>query len=181
MISSLRRAPLGRIMASAAFAMVAALAPMTVAAQESTNRVNAMTDWNVFVENSPKECWGVSAPKKTENTLNGKPAEVRRGEILLFVTHRPGKKAEITFTGGYPFAKGSTVNVNVDGKTFELFTDGEWAWPGTADDDAKLLAAMKAGTNAVLTARSGRGTQTQDTFSLRGFTAAVNDAAARCK
>lgn len=73
------------------------------------------------------------------------------------------------------------MNVNVDGKTFELFTDGEWAWPGTADDDAKLLAAMKAGTNAVLTARSGRGTQTQDTFSLRGFTAAVNDAAARCK
>ena len=29
-------------------------------AQESTNRVAAKTDWSVFVEADPKECWGVS-------------------------------------------------------------------------------------------------------------------------
>ena len=46
---------------------------------------------------------------------------------------------------------------------------------------ACLMAALKGGTSAVVTARSGRGTQTQDTFSLRGFTAAMNDAGARCK
>ena len=180
MNSSLRRAPLGRMIAAAAFASFAALASLPAAAQESTNRVSAMTDWIVFVENSPKECWGVSSPKKTVNTLNGKPADVRRGEILLFVTHRPGKKPEVTFTGGYPFAKGSTVELKIDGKTFQLLTDGEWAWPATGDEDAKILAAMKAGSSATLGARSGRGTQTLDTFSLKGFTAAVNDAAKRC-
>jgi len=45
---------------------IGALAVMTsgVAAQEqSTNRVAAKTDWSVFVEDNPTECWGVSTPK----------------------------------------------------------------------------------------------------------------------
>ena len=39
---------------------------------------------------------------------------------------------------------------------------------------------MKRGAEAVLTARSARGTQTKDTFSLLGFTAAIEDADKRC-
>ena len=39
---------------------------------------------------------------------------------------------------------------------------------------------MKRGKEAVLTARSARGTQTKDTFSLLGFTAALDDARKRC-
>ncbi|EEW26789.1 conserved hypothetical protein [Rhodobacter ferrooxidans] len=124
---------------------------------------------------------GVSKPKETVNTRDGKPVSVRRGDILLFVTYRPGKPGEVSFSGGYPFAAGSTVNVNIDGTTFELFTDGEWAWPANTADDAAVLAAMKKGTTAVLSARSGKGTQTKDTFSLRGFTAAMTDAEKRCK
>lgn len=167
----------GRALAAAALGLVATVA----GAQESTNRVATMTDWNVFTEESPKECWGVSKPKESVNTRDGQPVSVRRGDILLFVTFRPGKPGEISFTGGYPFASGSTVDVTIDGQPYQLFTDGEWAWPGSAADDAALLAAMKRGTTAVMTARSGRGTQTQDTFSLRGFTAAMEDAEKRCQ
>jgi invasion protein IalB len=54
------------------------------------------------------------------------------------------------------------------------------AWAASEQDDARLITAMKRGSDAVLTARSSRGTQTQDTFSLLGFTAAVEDADARC-
>jgi hypothetical protein len=161
-------------------AVLLSAANVPVMAQESTNRVATMTDWNVFTEENPKECWGVSKPKETVNTRDGAPASVRRGDILLFVTFRPGAEAEISFTGGYPFAEGSTVDVNVDGNAFQLFVDGEWAWPGNAADDAALMGALRAGTAAVFTARSGRGTQTQDTFSLRGFTAAMEDAQKRC-
>ncbi len=168
---------LGRLALLAAMS----LAAPAVHAQESDNRVATMTDWNVFVEEDPKECWGVSKPKESVNTRDGAPVSVRRGDILLFVTFRPGKPGEISFTGGYPFAGGSTVEVAVDGNAFQLFTDGEWAWPGSAEDDAKLLAALKAGTNATLTARSGKGTETKDTFSLRGFTAAMEDAGKRCQ
>jgi hypothetical protein len=167
----------GRTLAVAAITFSGAAA----LAQESQNRVATMTDWNVFVEETPKECWGVSKPKETVNTRDGQPVSVRRGDILLFVTFRPGKPGEISFTGGYPFAGGSTVEVSIDGTAYQLFTDGEWAWPGSADEDAKLLAALKAGTTATLSARSGKGTQTLDTFSLRGFTAAMEDAEKRCQ
>ena len=54
-------------------------------------------------------------------------------------------------------------------------------WAANAEDDAKVLAALKKGGSAVLTARSAKGTQTQDTFSLRGFTAAMTEAGSRCK
>ena len=89
-------------------------------------------------------------------------------------------KGQVTFTGGYPFAEGSTVNLNISGNEFELFTEGEWAWPASADEDKQIITAMKRGTDAVLTARSSRGTQTKDTFSLLGFTAAAEDADKRC-
>ncbi len=108
--------------------------------------------------------------------------EVRRGDILLFVFYRPGASVsgQVAFTGGYPFASGSTVTMDISGNTFEMFTEGEWAWPATTDDDSKIITAMKRGANAVLSGRSGRGTNTKDTFSLLGFTAAVEDAAKRC-
>lgn len=162
---------------------VAGMATTAIAQQAtSTNRVAAKTDWSVFVEDDPTECWSVSAPKETVNTRGGRVVSVRRSDILLFVFYRPNAevKGQVTFTGGYPFASGSTVNLSVDGSEFELFTEGEWAWPATAADDAKIVTAMKRGTEAVLTARSERGTQTKDTFSLLGFTAAIEDAETRC-
>jgi hypothetical protein len=151
-------------------------------AQESSNRVAANTDWSVFVEDNPNECWGVSAPKETVNSRDGNVVQVRRGDILLFVFYRPGAavQGQVAFTGGYPFASGSTATLDISGTTFELFTEGEWAWPATPEDDAKIVAAMKRGSGASVTARSGRGTVTKDSFSLLGFTAAVEEAARRC-
>ena len=47
-------------------------------------------------------------------------------------------------------------------------------------DDSKIVTAMKRGADAIVTGVSSRGTQTKDTFSLLGFTAAVEDAEGRC-
>ncbi|MAU53427.1 MAG: hypothetical protein CMN17_13915 [Roseovarius sp.] len=155
-----------------------------VAAQEtSTNQVATSTAWSVFEDNDPRECWAVSAPTETVNTRDGRVVAVRRGDILLMTFFRPGAgvQGQITFTGGYPFAPGSTVNMRVGDESYEMFTEGEWAWPATPEDDAKILAAMKRGVDAVLTARSSRGTQTKDTFSLLGYTAAVEEAEKRCQ
>lgn len=152
------------------------------AQDESTNRVAVETAWSVFVEDDPKECWSVSSPTTTRNTRGGETVDVRRGDILLFVTFRPGANVsgEVSFTGGYPFADGSTVELDVGGTTFDLFSEGEWAWPATQADDAAIVAALRRGSDATLTARSARGTQTQDTFSLYGFTAALEEAQERC-
>lgn len=162
---------------------VASLVAGSVLAQEqSTNRVAAKTDWSVFVEDNPTECWSVATPKETVNTREGRVVADTRGQILLMVFYRPSAdaKGQVAFTGGYPFRSGSTVNVNISGNEFELFTDGEWAWPATTADDTKIVTAMKRGADAVVTGISGRGTTTKDTFSLLGFTAAVEDAEGRC-
>lgn len=164
------------------FAAALGLASTATAQEDSSNRVSANTDWSVFVESDPSECWAVSAPKETVNTRDGNVVDVRRGDIRLIVFYRPSENVsgQVMFTGGYPFASDSTVNVQIGDDTFQMFTSNETAWPATAEDDARFVAAMKRGANAVLTARSGRGTQTQDTFSLLGFTAAVDEAARRC-
>lgn len=160
-----------------------ALATTAPAQEESTNQVAAKTAWSVFEDKDPRECWAVSAPTETVNTKDGRVVAVRRGDILLMTFYRPDANVEgqITFTGGYPFAGGSTVTLDIGGSKFELFTEGEWAWPASTADDAKIITAMKRGTDAVLTARSSRGTTTKDTFSLLGFTAAVDEAAKRCQ
>ncbi|WPZ23197.1 invasion associated locus B family protein [Sulfitobacter faviae] len=165
-----------------ALGALALVASGAVAQEQSTNRVAAKTDWSVFVEDNPTECWGVSTPKEVVNTRDGRVVAVNRGQTLLMVFYRPSAEAkgQVAFTGGYPFASGSTVTMSISGNTYELFTEGEWAWPATTADDAKIIAAMKRGADATLTGRSSRGTQTKDTFSLLGFTAAVEDAEKRC-
>lgn len=152
------------------------------AQQVSNNQVAVKQDWNVFVGENPTECWAVSIPKETVNTKDGRVVSVNRGEIQLMVFFRPSQnvRQQVAFTGGYPFREGSTVTVDVDGSKFDLFTQGEWAWTTSQADDDKVVAAMKRGANATITGGSSRGTTTKDTFSLTGFTAAVDDAAQRC-
>ncbi len=170
-----------RILGAAA-AVLAAMALQAGAQEFSSNQVAEKTDWTVFEEPDPKECWAVSEPKETVNTRNGQVVSVRRSEIQLMAFFRPAANltGQVAFTGGYPFADGSTVSLSVDGTSYELYTQGEWAWPANAEDDAKILAALKGGTDAVLTGRSSRGTVTRDTFSLMGFTAAVSESQQRC-
>lgn len=172
-----------RFVCGLAGAALAVLASGAVAQEESTNQVAAKTAWSVFEDQNPRECWAVSSPTETVNTRDGRVVAVRRGDILLMTFYRPGAgvQGQVAFTGGYPFAGGSTVNLNISGNSFELFTEGEWAWPASAADDAKIIAALKRGADAVLSAQSSRGTKTKDTFSLMGFTAAVEEAEKRCK
>lgn len=163
-------------------AALACAAGNSLAQEVSNNQVAAKTDWSVFVENDPKECWSVSTPTETVNTRDGRVVAANRGEILLMVFYRPeaGANGQVAFTGGYPFRDGSQVSVEISGTAYSLFTDGDWAWPASPADDAKLVAAMKRGSSAVVTGVSSRGTRTKDTFSLLGFTAATEDAEKRC-
>ena len=153
---------------------------------QSAERVASHTDWSVFVAGTPKECYIVSPPTPRPPRRDGKPAEVQRGDVRLFVAFRPGENVsnEVSFTGGYPFREGSTVTLAVGSDTFTLGPGagdaGEWAWTDPADD-SQVVAALKRGATAKLTGTSSRGTGTEDTFSLAGFTAAVEDAAARCR
>ena len=103
----------------------------------------------------PKECYIVSPPKSSAATRDGKPTEVQRGDIRLFVAFRPGENVsnEVSFTGGYPFREGSTVTLTVGADSFTLSPGsgdaGEWAWTDPADD-SKVVAALRRGATAKL-------------------------------
>jgi hypothetical protein len=169
------------MMRAAVVALALGTAGVAVA-QDSDNRVAANTDWSVFEGNDPRECWIVSAPKETVNTRDGNVVAVRRGDILLYVFFKPsaGLTGQVVFTGGYPFAGESTVKMEIGGREYDLYVQGENAWPANAEADAQIVAAMRAGSEAVLTARSARGTVTKDSFSLLGFTASLEEAQRRC-
>ena len=146
-------------------------------------RVGAHDDWAVYTADSPKECWLVSNAAKVENTRGGKPAlNVNRGDILLYVTYLPGQKiaGEVSFGGGYPFKTGQAVKLQIGTATYDLLAEGEYAWAASSAIDTQVRVSMTKGSDAVVRAESSRGTKTKDTFSLKGFTAALKDAKARC-
>jgi hypothetical protein len=161
------------------------IASTSVPAQDTANRVAVKTDWTVFVEENPKQCWVVSPPipGRTRNTQDGRVVAVNRGDIYMFVSFWPESEqlGEVSFMGGYPFADGSSVALTVGDSEFELFTDGDIAWAASPEDDRRIATAMKRGVEATVVGLSSRGTTTSDTFSLMGFTAAYEDALKRCE
>lgn len=174
-------APLAMVVLAASFVGAA-----SEASAQSNERVAAYKDWSVFNPSDPKECYIVAQPVATSAERGGQPRSVSRGEIRLFVTIRPeaGVNKEVSYTGGYPFREGSTVDIAIgsDGHVLNVGSadSDEWAWPATPERDAALIAAMRRGTNAIITAVSSRGTTTKDTFSLLGFTAALEEAERLC-
>lgn len=160
-------------------ALIAAISLSGAAfSQTSNNRVDAKTDWAVFREEAPSRmCWVTSAPQKSEISREG----AVRSQIQLIVTYRPGSATtEVSFTGGYPFKPDSTVKMKIGTSVYDLYVEGEWAWPASSGDDAQIRESMKAGASALLTGESSRGTVTKDTFSLNGFTAALAAAEENC-
>ena len=145
----------------------------------------AKADWSVCRESSPKQCWAASEPIKSVNTRGGRQVKVKRDDTMLFVRYQPDAdiRGEVAFTGGYPFKPGSVVEMSIGSETFKFATDQkyqEWAWP-PKETEAKIVDAMKRGNRAVMRGLSTRGTKTTDTFSLIGFTAALEEAARNCQ
>ena len=149
------------------------------------NRVDAVKDWSIFEagNGAQKVCWIVSQPTKSSARRDGQEVAVKRGDIFLMVAVRKADKAknEVSFLSGYPFKKGSKVKVTIGSKNYDMFTDGENAWTRSQDEDNTLTAAFRRGSTARIQGLSGRGTTTQDTFSLSGFTAALKQANGLCK
>ncbi len=167
----------------ACLAMTAAASVAPAYAQEKVRSVGIERDWSIF--ESDQQCWIFSAPKSTENTRNGKRVSVKRGDIGLFVAFKKGEtgNSSVSFSGGYPFRKDS-VRLSLGSNEYRFLTGEEgsaveWAWPMPVEED-RLVDGMKKGSRAVVRAVSQRSTNTKDTFSLLGFTAALEKAKNRC-
>lgn len=154
--------------------------------QAAAEPVATHNDWGVYTVANPRECYIVSQPTGSTARRDGQAVEVNRGDIRLFVRFNPGEGVsnEVSFTGGYPFREGTPVRLEIGTSGYDLNPGAGdangWAWP-RPEEDAGIVAALRRGATATVSGVSARGTTTIDTFSLSGFTAAVNDAEARCR
>ncbi|MCH9674215.1 MAG: invasion associated locus B family protein [Gammaproteobacteria bacterium] len=98
----------------------------------------------------------------------------KRGEIFVFVSHRPAEKRtdHVSFELGYESKSGEALRVAIDGKAFKFVTDGTMAWNDTPKENSTLVKLMRKGRKMEVKGISKRGTKTTDTYSLSGFTAA---------
>ncbi len=157
------------------------IAPAALAQDANANRLGTFKDWSVFSAPAPtgkgKLCFLMAQPKSTE------PKTAKRDPVHLWVTARPadGVKGEVSVMNGYTFKEGSTAVVQVGNDKFELFTKNDGAWLAKTADDARLVEAMRKGSNLVVKGTSKRGTDTTDTYSLAGFAAALERMAQECK
>jgi len=143
----------------------------TTAAAQEPQVIGTFRDWKgyVYQQGDQKVCYMASAPKKAEGNYT------QRGKIWILVTRRsPGPKDVVSIIAGYTYKADAPVTLNVGGKQFTLFGQGDTAWAYNESDDAAMVAAMKAGVDMVVRGTSSRGTATTDTYSLLGFTAAYD-------
>jgi hypothetical protein len=142
-------------------------------------QISVHKDWSVYevTDNRGRICYVASEPKEQSGNYS------RRDPPALLVARLPGNPPpeQVSVQPGYSYLKGSVVEAKVGGQTFRLFTDGEHAWTRTNDEDRTLIEAMKAGASMTVRGTSIRNTYSLDTYSLSGFTAAVEAMRAACR
>lgn len=140
--------------------------------------VERFRDWSLHVheDRAGKICFVVASPMKQEGNFS------RRGQPRLFVTQFGGDRPrqEVSVDPGYSYQKGSVVEAVVDGARFELFTERDRAWTRSSEDDARLINAMRRGSQMRIRGTSVRETWSLDTYSLAGFGAAHRAMAEAC-
>lgn len=148
-------------------AVAALIAAPLAAPAESLGRFEA---WNAQASDDAggRVCSLWTQPEKSEGKYK------RRGEVFVFVTHAPSKGAfdSVSLEIGYDFKADSVATVRIGKRSFELNAGGSAAWAKTAEDDRRLVSAMRGGRSMVVEGVSSRGTETRDTYSLYGFSAA---------
>lgn len=130
----------------------------------------------VFTEDGNKVCYMASKPQKAEGNYS------KRGEVFALITHRPaeGSKNVFSYITGYSYKPGSDVTVKANGERFVLFTQDEMAWATDSKTDDKIAKAIREGSDMVVEGVSSRGTQTKDTFALKGSSAAYDAISKEC-
>tara|TARA_Y100000590_G_scaffold415133_1_gene512634 strand:+ start:211 stop:684 length:474 start_codon:yes stop_codon:yes gene_type:complete len=106
------------------------------------------------------------------------PEGKQRGEHYMLV-YRMHKSPEliIQITAGFDFKTSDSIEVQIDNGSHVFYADEDSAW---AKNDEKTIYAMKRGLEFVITGISSKGTEVIDTYSLKGFTAALNNLTEDC-
>ena len=97
------------------------------------------------------------------------------------MTFRPGEniKDEVSVTSGHDY-KSSTVTASSGKKRYSFFSQKNFAWLLDYQEEKNFIKLMKKATNLIVKARTTKGAETTDHYSMMGFTKAYNTAKKTC-
>jgi hypothetical protein len=138
-------------------------------------------DWGAYTASPAgrKVCFALAKPASSTTNPPNRP----RDPPFFFVSTRPAEKVkdEVSIIIGYAFKPNSDATVDVAGTSFGLYTQNDGAWIKNAAEEAKMIDALRRGSDAVVKGVSARGTQTTDTFSMKGLGQALDRVAQECR
>ena len=131
--------------------------------------------FNIFETEKGKICFAQTVPTKRA------PGAIQREQSKLFVTFRPGEniKDEVSITSGHDY-KSSTVTASSGKKRYSFFSQKNFAWLLDDQEEKNFIKLMKRATNLIVKARTIKGAETTDHYSMMGFTKAYNTAKKTC-
>ncbi len=145
---------------------------------EDLKSIGKFKDWETFTvtENDNKICFAQSIP------ILRAPKKFERNPSRLFISFRPTKdiKDEVSATSGYTFQKEKIVKAKTGKKTYDFFSQEEFAWILDTEEEQRFIKAMKKASRVMIIGRTEKGKQTIDHYSLMGFTKAYDTAKKNC-
>ena len=138
-------------------------------------------EWGAYTASpgGKKVCFAIAKPGASETVPPGRP----RNPAYIFISTRPAEKVvnEISIVIGYPFKPSADATAAVGATSFPLYTQQDGAWIKNAADEAHMIDAMRGGQSAVVKGVSVKGTQSSDSFNLKGLSQALDRVAQECK
>jgi Invasion associated locus B (IalB) protein len=137
--------------------------------------------WGAYTAtpNGKRVCFALAKPTSSKTNPPNRP----RDPAYAFVSTRPGEKVvnEVSVMIGYTLKPGSESTLEVGGAAYSMYTQGDGLWIKNAAEEEQMVQAMRRAADAVVKGVSAKGTETTDTFSLKGLAQALDRIAQDCK
>ena len=137
--------------------------------------------WGAYtaMPNGKKVCFALAKPASSKTNPPNRP----RDPAYAFVSTRPAEKVvnEVSIMIGYMLKPGSESSLEVGGASYAMYTQGDGLWIKNAAEEDRMVDAMRKSADVTVKGISAKGTETTDTFSLKGLSQALDRLAQDCK
>jgi hypothetical protein len=137
--------------------------------------------WGAYtaMPNGKKVCFALAKPASSKTNPPNRP----RDPAYAFVSTRPAEKVinEVSVMIGYTLKPGSESTLEVGGAAYAMYTQGDGIWIKNAAEEERMVDAMRKAADVTVKGVSAKGTETTDTFSLKGLSQALDKLAQDCK
>lgn len=137
--------------------------------------------WGAYTAtpNGKKVCFALAKPASSKTNPPNRP----RDPAYAFVSTRPAEKVtnEVSVMIGYTLKPGSESTLEVGGAAYAMYTQGDGLWIKNAAEEERMVDAMRKAADVTVKGVSAKGTETTDTFSLKGLAQALDRLAQDCK